>query len=166
MFLWGNHQEQWPSWGGFVGQGYKTLRHQWPILFDLPDLFRCTALGTGPPDGGHSWLQICGSIRKSDPTQAENILTRHDPHQLFTTLLKYLQLNFCLFKEIAKQPAEITREEQLQNQLSQQLNLPGLLDSSTTAATPQPVTVESKVGIISLFRFWLLPSLYFIIFFF
>ncbi|XP_033218871.1 major facilitator superfamily domain-containing protein 6-A isoform X3 [Belonocnema kinseyi] len=46
--------------------------------------------------------------------------------------------------EISKKPAEITREEQLQNQLSQQLNLPGLLDSSTSAPTQQPATMESK----------------------
>ncbi|XP_014478454.1 PREDICTED: major facilitator superfamily domain-containing protein 6 isoform X2 [Dinoponera quadriceps] len=45
--------------------------------------------------------------------------------------------------EVVKPPAELTREEQLQNQLSQQLNLPGLQDSSA-AVDPKPQPPEGK----------------------
>ncbi|XP_011861274.1 PREDICTED: major facilitator superfamily domain-containing protein 6 isoform X2 [Vollenhovia emeryi] len=45
--------------------------------------------------------------------------------------------------EVAKPPAEPTREEQLQSQLSQQLNLPGLQDSSA-AVDPKPPPPEGK----------------------
>lgn len=45
---------------------------------------------------------------------------------------------------MAKPPAEPTREEQLQSQLSQQLNLPGLQDSSA-AVDPKPPPPEGKV---------------------
>ncbi|XP_025155037.1 major facilitator superfamily domain-containing protein 6 isoform X2 [Harpegnathos saltator] len=45
--------------------------------------------------------------------------------------------------EVEKPPAELTREEQLQNQLSQQLNLPGLQDSSA-AVDPKPQPPEGK----------------------
>lgn len=47
---------------------------------------------------------------------------------------------------MVKPPAEPTREEQLQNQLSQQLNLPGLQDSSA-AVDPKPQPPEGKVRI-------------------
>ncbi|XP_012532666.1 major facilitator superfamily domain-containing protein 6 isoform X2 [Monomorium pharaonis] len=40
--------------------------------------------------------------------------------------------------EVVKPPAEPTREEQLQSQLSQQLNLPGLQDSSAPDPRPPP----------------------------
>ncbi|XP_018313683.1 major facilitator superfamily domain-containing protein 6 isoform X1 [Mycetomoellerius zeteki] len=45
--------------------------------------------------------------------------------------------------EVTKPPAEPTREEQLQSQLSQQLNLPGLQDSSA-AVDPKPPPPEGK----------------------
>ncbi|OAD54077.1 Major facilitator superfamily domain-containing protein 6 [Eufriesea mexicana] len=45
--------------------------------------------------------------------------------------------------EIEKPPAEPTREEQLQSQLSQQLNLPSLQDSSA-AVNPKPQPPEGK----------------------
>ncbi|KAL0126821.1 hypothetical protein PUN28_005292 [Cardiocondyla obscurior] len=45
--------------------------------------------------------------------------------------------------EVVKPPAEPTREEQLQSQLSQQLNLPGLQDSSA-AVDPKPPPPEGK----------------------
>ncbi|KAG7190592.1 hypothetical protein KM043_006682 [Ampulex compressa] len=45
--------------------------------------------------------------------------------------------------EVNKPPAEPTREEQLQSQLSQQLNLPGLQDSSA-AIDPKPQPPEGK----------------------
>lgn len=43
-------------------------------------------------------------------------------------------------------PAEPTQEEKLQSQLSQQLNLPGLQDSSA-AVDPKPQPPEGKVYI-------------------
>lgn len=49
-------------------------------------------------------------------------------------------------KEVDKAPAEPTREEQLQSQLSQQLNLPGLQDSSAQPL-PKPQPPEGKVCI-------------------
>ncbi|XP_076295280.1 major facilitator superfamily domain-containing protein 6 jef isoform X2 [Lasioglossum baleicum] len=45
--------------------------------------------------------------------------------------------------EVVKPPAEPTREEQLQSQLSQQLNLPSLQDSSA-AVNPKPQPPEGK----------------------
>ncbi|XP_031825774.1 major facilitator superfamily domain-containing protein 6 jef isoform X2 [Nomia melanderi] len=45
--------------------------------------------------------------------------------------------------EVVKAPAEPTREEQLQSQLSQQLNLPSLQDSSA-AVNPKPQPPEGK----------------------
>ncbi|XP_033341634.1 major facilitator superfamily domain-containing protein 6 jef isoform X1 [Megalopta genalis] len=45
--------------------------------------------------------------------------------------------------EVVKPPAEPTREEQLQSQLSQQLNLPTLQDSSA-AVNPKPLPPEGK----------------------
>lgn len=48
-----------------------------------------------------------------------------------------------VIQEVEKPPAEPTREEQLQNQLSQQLNLPSLQDSSAAPAPPPPP--EQKV---------------------
>lgn len=47
-------------------------------------------------------------------------------------------------QEVEKPPAEPTREEQLQSQLSQQLNLPSLQDSSA-AVNPKPQPPEDKV---------------------
>lgn len=49
-----------------------------------------------------------------------------------------------LIQEVEKPPAEPTREEQLQSQLSQQLNLPSLQDSSA-AVNPKPQPPEDKV---------------------
>ncbi|KZC12453.1 Major facilitator superfamily domain-containing protein 6 [Dufourea novaeangliae] len=46
--------------------------------------------------------------------------------------------------EVLKPPAEPTREEQLQSQLSQQLNLPSLQDSSA-AVNPKPQPPEGKI---------------------
>lgn len=54
-------------------------------------------------------------------------------------------------QELAKPPAEPTREEQLQSQLSQQLNLPGLQDSSAVV-DPKPPPPEGKVYIYFLSR--------------
>ncbi|XP_020288073.1 major facilitator superfamily domain-containing protein 6 isoform X2 [Pseudomyrmex gracilis] len=48
--------------------------------------------------------------------------------------------------EVEKPPAEPTREEQLQSQLSQQLNLPGLQDSSAAVdLKPQPPEGKTKM---------------------
>ncbi|KAI4488195.1 hypothetical protein M0804_005043 [Polistes exclamans] len=63
-------------------------------------------------------------------------------------LITALQINFkydvvASEPEVAKVPAEPTREEQLQSQLSQQLNLPGLQDSSA-AINPKPLPPEGK----------------------
>lgn len=48
-------------------------------------------------------------------------------------------------QEVAKAPTEPTREEQLQSQLSQQLNLPGLMDSSGNP-DQKPPPPEDKVN--------------------
>ena len=53
-------------------------------------------------------------------------------------------LNLYFAQEVTKPPSEPTREEQLQSQLSQQLNLPGLLDSSANP-DPKPQPPEGKV---------------------
>ncbi|KAL2723687.1 major facilitator superfamily domain-containing protein 6-like isoform X1 [Vespula maculifrons] len=63
-------------------------------------------------------------------------------------LITALQINFkydvvASEPEVAKVPAEPTREEQLQSQLSQQLNLPGLQDSSA-AVNPKPLPPEGQ----------------------
>lgn len=57
-----------------------------------------------------------------------------------------LYLSRFIFQEVAKPPVEPTREEQLQSQLSQQLNLPGLQDSSA-AVDLKPQPPEGKVRI-------------------
>lgn len=51
-----------------------------------------------------------------------------------------------------KPPAEPTREEQLQSQLSQQLNLPSLQDSSA-AVNPKPQPPEDKVYFLMILKF-------------
>ncbi|XP_015590380.1 major facilitator superfamily domain-containing protein 6 isoform X2 [Cephus cinctus] len=63
-------------------------------------------------------------------------------------LITATQINFkydfvAAEPEIAKVPTEPTREEQLQSQLSQQLNLPGLQDSSANI-DPKPQPPEGK----------------------
>lgn len=55
---------------------------------------------------------------------------------------------------MVKPPAEPTREEQLQSQLSQQLNLPGLQDSSA-AVDPKPAPPEGKVCIYFLIKIFI-----------
>jgi len=57
----------------------------------------------------------------------------------------FVFLKRCLVQEVAKPPAEPTREEQLQSQLSQQLNLPGLQDSSAAPVDLKPPPPEGKV---------------------
>ncbi|KAG8040362.1 hypothetical protein G9C98_000933 [Cotesia typhae] len=64
-------------------------------------------------------------------------------------LITATQINFkyefiATEPEVDKGPAEPTREEQLQSQLSQQLNLPGLQDSSAQPL-PKPQPPEGKV---------------------
>ncbi|CAG5075334.1 Similar to MFSD6: Major facilitator superfamily domain-containing protein 6 (Homo sapiens) [Cotesia congregata] len=64
-------------------------------------------------------------------------------------LITATQINFkyefiATEPEADKEPAEPTREEQLQSQLSQQLNLPGLQDSSAQPL-PKPQPPEGKV---------------------
>ncbi|KAH0555488.1 major facilitator superfamily domain-containing protein 6 isoform X2 [Cotesia glomerata] len=63
-------------------------------------------------------------------------------------LITATQINFkyefiATEPEVDKEPAEPTREEQLQSQLSQQLNLPGLQDSSAQPL-PKPQPPEGK----------------------
>ncbi|XP_076165616.1 major facilitator superfamily domain-containing protein 6 jef isoform X2 [Ptiloglossa arizonensis] len=63
-------------------------------------------------------------------------------------LITATQINFKYYvvdsePEVIKPPAEPTREEQLQSQLSQQLNLPSLQDSSA-AVNPKPQPPEGK----------------------
>lgn len=42
-----------------------------------------------------------------------------------------------ILKDVEKHSSELTREEELQNQLSQQLNLPGLQETITKPQPPE-----------------------------